>query len=59
MIIAQLIDWVTVKKNYQLDIEFNVSYEQLMEVCRTREEREQTKQELPPPKKKKNLEMVR
>ncbi|RGB70026.1 recombinase family protein [Provencibacterium massiliense] len=59
MILAQLIDRVTIKKGYQLDIAFSVSYEQFMEVCKTREKKAQIEQEQPTPKKKKNLEMVR
>ena len=59
MILSQLIDRVTIKKGYQLDIAFSVSYEQFVEVCKTREKKVQIEQEQPTPKKKKKLEMVR
>ena len=59
MILAQLIDRVTIKKGYQVDIAFSVSYEQFMEVCKAREEKAQIEQEQPTPQKKKRLEMVR
>ena len=58
-ILAQLIDRVTIKKGYQVDIVFNVSYEQFMEVCKTRKKKAQIEQEQPTPQKKKRLEMVR
>ena len=55
---TRLITQIMIKKVACM-IVFNVSYEQFMEVCKTREEKAQIKQEQPSPKKKKKLEMVR